>query len=126
MSPCFCCCRSVQPQCRRWRELPYSLLLRSPSPAVGPQFASFWVADRHLRRTRPGGGSVASNPLEDAWNMYADLVLTIGLWAISIGSFGGLVTYPGDDPPFGFAMIGFLSMVCGLISLGFLIDSRYE
>ncbi|KAA9409708.1 hypothetical protein ACNO8S_06585 [Haloarcula sp. KBTZ06] len=64
--------------------------------------------------------------LEDAWNTYADLVLTVGLWGISIGSFGGLVTYPGDEPPFGLAMTGFLSMVCGLISLGFLIDSRYE
>ncbi|WP_232794541.1 hypothetical protein [Haloarcula sp. Atlit-120R] len=45
---------------------------------------------------------------------------------ISVGSFGGLITYPGDDPPFGLAIAGFLSMVCGLISLGFLIDSRYE
>ncbi|EMA30084.1 hypothetical protein [Haloarcula japonica] len=64
--------------------------------------------------------------LEDAWNTYADLVLTVGLWSISIGSFGGLITYPGDNPPFGLAIVGFLSMVCGLISLGFLIDSRYE
>ncbi|KAA9397289.1 hypothetical protein Har1130_07950 [Haloarcula sp. CBA1130] len=64
--------------------------------------------------------------LEDVWNTYADLVLTVGLWAISIGSFVGLVTYPGDDPPFSLAIMGFLSMVCGLISLGFLIDSRYE
>ncbi|NLV06715.1 hypothetical protein GOC83_11310 [Haloarcula rubripromontorii] len=64
--------------------------------------------------------------VEDAWNAYADLVLTVGLWAISVGAFGGLITYPGDDPPFGLAIAGFLSMVCGLISLGFLIDSRYE
>ncbi|RLM95464.1 hypothetical protein [Haloarcula sp. Atlit-7R] len=64
--------------------------------------------------------------VEDAWNAYADLVLTVGLLVISVGSFGGLITYPGDDPPFGLAIAGFLSMVCGLISLGFLIDSRYE
>ncbi|EMA01841.1 hypothetical protein SAMN05443574_104145 [Haloarcula vallismortis] len=64
--------------------------------------------------------------VEDSWNTYADLVLTVGLWALSVGSFDGLITYSGDDPLFGLAIIGFLSMVCGLISLGFLIDSRYE
>lgn len=64
--------------------------------------------------------------VEDAWNAYADLVLTLGLWAISIVAFGRLATYPGDDPPFGLVTAGFLSMVCGLISLGFLIDSRDE
>ncbi|WP_336339012.1 hypothetical protein [Haloarcula brevis] len=64
--------------------------------------------------------------VEDAWNTYADLVLTVGLCAVSVGSFGALVAYPGDDPPFGLAIVGFLAMVCGLISLGFLIDSRAE
>jgi hypothetical protein len=64
--------------------------------------------------------------IEDAWNVYADSVLTVGLWAISIGAFGRLITYPGDDPPFSLAIIGFLSMLCGLVLLGLLIDARYE
>jgi len=64
--------------------------------------------------------------VEDAWNAYADLILTVGLWTITVGAFGRLATYPGDDPPFGLVTVGFLAMVCGLISLGFLIDSRYE
>jgi len=64
--------------------------------------------------------------VEDAWNAYADLILTVGLWTITVGAFGRLATYPGDDPPFGLVTVGFLSMVCGLISLGFLIDSSDE
>jgi hypothetical protein len=86
------------------------LLGRESSPDATP---GWWLA-----RVEPA--------VEDVWNAYADLVLTVGLWAISIGSFGRLATYPGDDPPFGLVTVGFLSMVCGLISLGFLIDSRYE
>ncbi|GCF12351.1 hypothetical protein Harman_02860 [Haloarcula mannanilytica] len=82
-------------------------------PSTDAETPGWWLA-----RVEPA--------VEDAWNAYADLILTVGLWAITVGAFGRLATYPGDDPPFGLVTVGFLSMVCGLISLGFLIDSRYE
>jgi hypothetical protein len=55
--------------------------------------------------------------LEDSWNTWSDLVLTIGLGTIGLGAFGVLVTSPSNDPPLGLLIVGFLGINGALISL---------
>ncbi|MUW15006.1 hypothetical protein GJ633_10285 [Halorubrum sp. CBA1125] len=57
--------------------------------------------------------------LDDAWNRYADAVLTIGLAALGIGSFALVVAYPGEDPPLGLLVVGLFGINGALISLAF-------
>lgn len=60
--------------------------------------------------------------LEASWNAWSDLVLTVGLGGIGIGAFGLLVTYPGEDPPLGLLIVGFLGINGALVSLAFALD----
>ena len=55
--------------------------------------------------------------LEDSWNTWSDLVLTIGLGTIGLGAFGVLVTSSSNDPPLGLLIVGFLGINGALISL---------
>jgi hypothetical protein len=55
--------------------------------------------------------------LEDSWNTWSDLVLTIGLGTTGLGAFGVLVTSPSNDPPLGLLIVGFLGINGALISL---------
>jgi hypothetical protein len=60
--------------------------------------------------------------LEDSWNAWSDLVLTVGLGAVGIGSFALLVMSSSDDPPLGLLITGFLGLNGALISLAFALD----
>ena len=60
--------------------------------------------------------------LEESWNRWSDLVLTIGLGAVGTGSFLALIFHPTDDPPLGLLILGFLGINCALISLAFLFE----
>lgn len=60
--------------------------------------------------------------LEDSWNAWSDLVLTVALAAVGLGSFGLLVAAPSDDPPLGLLIVGFLGLNGALISLAFAVD----
>jgi len=60
--------------------------------------------------------------LEDSWNAWSDLVLTVCLGAVGIGSFALLVTSSSDDPPLGLLITGFLGLNGALISLAFALD----
>lgn len=60
--------------------------------------------------------------LEDSWNTWSDLVLTLCLGAVGIGSFALLVTSSSDDPPLGLLITGFLGINGALISLAFALD----
>jgi hypothetical protein len=55
--------------------------------------------------------------LEDSWNTWSDLVLTIGLGTIGLGAFGVLVTSSSSDPPLGLLIVGVLGINGALISL---------
>lgn len=57
--------------------------------------------------------------LEDSWNRWSDVVLTLGLGALGVGSLVLLAVYPGDEPPIGLLVVGFLGINCALISLAF-------
>jgi hypothetical protein len=69
----------------------------------GQETSDWWLA-----RVEPA--------LEDSWNTWSDLVLTIGLGTIGLGAFGLLVTSP-YDPPLGLLVVGFLGINGALISL---------
>jgi len=60
--------------------------------------------------------------LEDSWNAWSDLVLTVCLGAVGIGSFVLLVTSSTNDPPLGYLITGFLGINAALISLAFALD----
>lgn len=60
--------------------------------------------------------------LEDSWNTWSDLVLTVCLGAVGIGSFALLVTSSSDEPPLGLVITGFLGINGALISLAFALD----
>jgi len=57
--------------------------------------------------------------LEDSWNSWSDLVLTVCLGAVGIGSLALLVTSSSDEPPLGLLITGFLGINGALISLAF-------
>lgn len=63
--------------------------------------------------------------LEDAWNRWSDLVLAVGLGIVGFGSFAAVAVYPGEDPPLGLVVVGFLALNCALIAAGFAIDGVY-
>ncbi|MDZ5811638.1 hypothetical protein U4E84_09815 [Halorubrum sp. AD140] len=60
--------------------------------------------------------------LEDSWNAWSDLVLSVSLGAVGIGSFVLLVTSSSDDPPLGLLITGFLGINGALISLAFALE----
>jgi len=70
----------------------------------GQETSDWWLA-----RVEPA--------LEDSWNTWSDVVLTIGLGVIGLGAFGVLVTSSSNDPPLGLLIVGFLGINGALISL---------
>lgn len=59
--------------------------------------------------------------LEDSWNTWSDVVLGLGLGVVGVGSLALLAVYPGDDPPIGLLVVGFLGINCALVSLAFAV-----
>ena len=55
--------------------------------------------------------------LEDVWNRWSDLVLTIGLAVMGLGAFGLAITAPADHPPIGLLFIGFIGLNGAIITL---------
>lgn len=78
----------------------------TPSNETGTEEPEWWLA-----RLEPA--------LENSWNKWSDAVLTLGLGALGVGSFVLLAVYPGDEPPIGLLVVGFLGINCALISLAF-------
>jgi len=60
--------------------------------------------------------------LEESWNAWSDLVLSVSLGVVGLGSFVLLVTSSSDDPPLGLLITGFLGVNGALISLAFALD----
>jgi len=60
--------------------------------------------------------------LDDSWNRWSDVVLTVGLAVIGVGSFALLVTYPGGEPPLGLLVTGTLGINGALMTLAFALD----
>jgi hypothetical protein len=93
------------------------LLGREPAttePEADADAAASEEVDWWLARVEPA--------LESSWNAWSDWVLTIGLGVLGFGALGLLVTHPGDEPPLGLLVVGFLGINCALISLAFAID----
>ena len=57
--------------------------------------------------------------LDDAWNRWSDVTLTVGLAALGVGSFALLAAYPGENPPLGLLITGLFGINGALVSLAF-------
>jgi len=60
--------------------------------------------------------------LDDSWNRWSEVVLTVGLAAVGVGSFALLVTHPGEEPPLGLLVTGTLGINGALMTLAFVFD----
>ncbi|MFD1570994.1 hypothetical protein [Halorubrum laminariae] len=107
------------------------LLGRGGSPASGDPRLSERTDDAWTDRNDRGDSE--SDPdwplarlepaLDDAWNQWADAVLTVGLAAIGVGSFGLLIANPGEEPPLGLLVSGLFGINGALVSLAFALKS---
>lgn len=57
--------------------------------------------------------------LDDAWNRWSDVALTLGLAALGVGVLGFLAAYPGDDPPLGLLLLVAFGLNGALVTLPF-------
>ncbi|MGM0448169.1 MAG: hypothetical protein ACQERM_07960 [Methanobacteriota archaeon] len=78
------------------------------------------------RSDRAGGGSKTDWPLarlepalDDAWNRWSDVVLTLGLAALGVGALVLLATYPGEEPPLGLLLLVAFGLNGALVTLPF-------
>jgi|AntRauMinimDraft_4_1070384.scaffolds.fasta_scaffold02900_2 hypothetical protein len=60
--------------------------------------------------------------LDDSWNRWSAVVLTVGLAAVGAGSFALLVTHSGEDPPLGLLVTGMLGINGALLTLAFVFE----
>ncbi|WP_241658439.1 hypothetical protein [Halorubrum sp. BOL3-1] len=60
--------------------------------------------------------------LDDSWNRWSEVVLTVGLAAVGVGSFALLVTHSGEEPPLGLLVTGTLGINGALMTLAFVFD----
>ncbi|WP_128903708.1 hypothetical protein [Halorubrum amylolyticum] len=60
--------------------------------------------------------------LDDSWNRWSEVVLTVGLAAVGVGSFALLVTHPGEEPPLGLLVTGTLGINGALMTLAFVFE----
>ncbi|ELZ35672.1 hypothetical protein [Halorubrum tebenquichense] len=80
-------------------------------------------ADRAAAESDPDWWVARLEPaLDDAWNRWSDLALTVGLALLGVGSFALLATYPGDDPPLGLALVGLFGLNGALLTVPFLFE----
>ena len=60
--------------------------------------------------------------LDDSWNRWSEVVLTVGLAAVGVGSFALLVTHSGEEPPIGLLVTGTLGINGALMTLAFVFE----
>ncbi|WP_144922029.1 hypothetical protein [Halorubrum salsamenti] len=91
------------------------LLGRGPTPdGDGTADASADDSDWWLARVEPA--------LDDSWNRWSEVVLTVGLAAVGVGSFALLATHSGEDPPLGLLVTGTLGINGALMTLAFVFE----
>lgn len=96
-----------------------ALIAAAGPSAVGRLFG--WDDVRPAPSTEADGWWLArlEPTLEDAWNTWSDLVLELGLGIVGLGSIVYIAIYPGDEPPIGLVVIGFLCITCSIVALAF-------
>jgi len=60
--------------------------------------------------------------LDDAWNRWSEVVLTVGLAAVGVGSFALVVTHSGEEPPLRLLVTGTLGINGALLTLAFVFE----
>ena len=83
--------------------------------------------DRADRTDRAGGDSETDWPLarlepalDDAWNRWSDVALTLGLPALGIRALVLLAPYPGEEPPLGLLLVVAFGLNGALVTLPFI------
>ena len=94
-----------------------ALAIAGGLPAVRQLIGHTTTGDTNDQETTGWWLARAEPALEDSWNTWSDLVLTIGLGTSGLGAFGVLITSPSNDPPLGLLIVGFLGINGALISL---------